>query len=193
MPVGLLPKITFPTAAEVCQRYELEEDAAGCLRDEMSPSEFLDALSERELWSEAVKFLAQALPKRDAISWAYQCVRNGSGTDVPPATLAALQATEAWLADSSEDHRRAAHAAAEVVGLGTPAGCVALGVFFSGGSLGPKHLEHPIPPPDDLTGKALAGGLLIAAVVKEPENAETRFREFVEAGLSFARETAQTN
>ena len=187
MSVGPLPKITFQTAAEVCRRYEPDEEAMSSLQEGIGPTPFLDALAERGLWSEAIKFLSQALPKRDAITWASQCVRDGSKSDLPPRSVAALDAVDAWLKDSTDDHRRAAQAAAEQAGAGTPAGCVAFGVFFSGGSLGPKTLEHAIPPADELTGKALAGALMLAAVASEPENAPVRLQAFVEQGLQMAR------
>jgi hypothetical protein len=192
MPIGPLPKISFQTAVEVCQRYEPEEEAVDCLRDGMTPSEYLQALSEREQWTEAVKFLTQALPKRDAIAWVSQCVRNGLAMSLAPAGLAALEATDAWLADSTDDRRRAAHDAALLAGFGTAAGCVALSVFFSGGSLGPTTLEHPIAPTDDLTGKALAGALLLAAVIDAPENAPLKMQTFVQQGLQFACSNAET-
>lgn len=48
-------------------------------------------------------------------------------------------------------------------------------------------LEHAIPPADELTGKALAGALMLAAVVGEPENAPVRLQGFVEQGLQVAR------
>lgn len=187
MPLGPLPKITIQKAAEICQWYEPDEEALSCLRDGITPVEFLESLTERGLWSEAVKFLTQALSKRDAITWASHCVRHGSKGELATPSLAALDAVDAWLTDSSEDRRRAAQVAAEQAGAATPAGCVAFGVFFSGGSLGPKTLEHPIPPPDELTGKVLAGALMLAAVVTEPENAPVRLQEFVEQGLQIAR------
>ncbi len=193
MSIGPLPKITFPNAADVWKRYEPEEEASSCQREGMSPEAYLESLAEAELWSEAVKFLTQALPKRDAIAWAYQCVRGVSGTEMSPPAQAALQAVEAWLADSTEARRRTAHAAAKTVGFDSPAGCVALGVFFSGGSLGPPSLDHAIPPANDLTGKALAGALLIAAVITEPENAPVKLQSFIEQGLQFARGTVELN
>ena len=187
MPLGSLPKITFQKASEICQRYEPDEEAVSGLRDGITPAEFLESLTERGLWSEAIKFLSQALSKRDAIAWASQCVRHGSKAELAPLSLAALDAVDAWLTDSSEDHRRAAQEAAELAGAATPAGCVAFGVFFSGGSLGPKNLEQVIPPADELTGKALAGALMLAAVITEPENAPVRLQAFVEQGLQMAR------
>ena len=193
MSIGPLPKITIPNAADVWKRYEPEEEARSCQREGMSPETYLESLAEVELWSEAVKFLTQALSKRDAITWACQCVRSASGAEMSPPAQAALQAVDAWLADSTEARRRAAHAAAKTVGFDSPAGCVALGVFFSSGSLGPPSLDHSIPPSSDLTGKALAGALLIAAVITEPENAPMKLQGFIEQGLQFARGTAELN
>ena len=193
MPIGPLPKITFQNAADVWKRYDPEEEAIGCQREGMNPETYLEALAAAELWTEAVKFLTQALPKREAIAWAYQCVRSVAGPELSLPTQATLQAVEEWLADSTDARRRAAHSAAKTVGFDTPAGCVALGVFFSGGSLGPPSLDHAIPPANDLTGKALAGALLIAAVITEPENAPLKLQSFIEQGLQFARGTAELN
>lgn len=193
MPIGPLPKIAFENAAQVHQRYELADEVVDGLRTDLTPTEFLDQLCEHELWSEVIKFLAQALPKREVIAWALQCVRSNSDGTASPKAAAAIQATEVWLANPNEDHRRAAHVAAEEAGLGTPEGCLALGVFFSGGSLGPAHLEHPVPPPDELTGKAITGALLLASVSMEPENAPARLRDFVDRGLTIARETSNSN
>ena len=193
MAIGPLPKITFQNAADVWKRYEPEEEAIGCQREGMNPEAYLEELAAAELWSEAVKFLTQALPKRESIAWAYQCVRRVAGPELSPPTQAALQAIEEWLADSTDARRRAAHLAAKTVGFDTPAGCVALGVFFSGGSLGPPSLDHAISPSNDLTGKALAGALLIAAVITEPESAPMKLQGFIEQGLQFARDTAELN
>lgn len=193
MSIGPLPKITFQNAADVWKRYEPEEEAIGCQCQGMNPEAYLEALAAAEHWSEAVKFLTQALPKREAIAWAHQCVRSAAGPDVSSSTHAALKAVEEWLADSTEARRRATHAAAKAVGFDTPAGCLALGVFFSGGSLGPPSLDHAIPPSNDLTGKALAGAFLIAAVITEPENAPVKLQGFIEQGLQFARDTTELN
>ena len=56
-------------------------------------------------------YLAWALPRREAVWWACQCVRAA----VPPAEGsaddAALQAAQRWASSATEDHRRAAFAA----------------------------------------------------------------------------------
>src|SRR5262245_44734732 len=100
------------------------------------PREALDLL-EQEQYPRAVRLLAEALPKREAVWWACQCVRHAGGPELATLAVAALRAAEQWAADPSEDNRRAAYTAAQPVGFGTPAGCAALAAFLSGGSLGP--------------------------------------------------------
>ena len=133
---GGLTKVTAKTAAEVCKLFPLGDEAKKLLRDGMAPRPFLDVLIEKQEFADAVRFLAHALPKREAVWWACQCARQAYGAN-PPAPLGpALQAAEKWVIDPSEENRRAAHAASEAAGLGVPAGCAAMAAFFSGGSLG---------------------------------------------------------
>ncbi len=93
----------------------------------------------------------------------------------------ALSATEAWIAQPTEENRRAAHEAAKAAGLGTPAGCAALAAFFSGGSLAPPHAP-PVAPGEHLTAKAVAGAVIFAAVATEPEKAPEKFQHFLAQG-----------
>jgi hypothetical protein len=122
------------------------------------------------------------LPKREAVWWACLCAREGCGADLAPAAGAAVLASERWVAEPIEENRRAAMAAAEAATFGTPAGCAALAAFLSGGSLGPPNVE-PIPPGEDLTARAVAGAILLAAVVREPEKAPQKFQSFLARGL----------
>lgn len=61
-----------------------------------------------------------------------------------------------------------------------------MGAFWSDGSIAP--LEAPVmPPADNLTGKAVAGAVALAAVVTEPDRALEKQRHFVEQGLGIAK------
>ena len=57
----------------------------------------------------------------------------------------ALDATEKWIAQPTDDNRRAAMDAGEKAHFSTPAGCAGLAAFFSGGSLAPPEAP-PCPP-----------------------------------------------
>lgn len=182
---GTLAKVTAKKAAEVCEQCPLGDAAKKLLRPELTPSQYLTALMEQQLDLDAIRFLAYALPKREAVWWACLCARSAHGPTPPQPTAAALQAAEKWAADPSEDHRRAAMPAAEAAGLADPAGCAAAACFWSGGSLAPPNLPV-VPPGEHLTAHGAAGAVLLAAVVKEPARASEKHRAFLRLGLEVA-------
>ena len=132
-----LARIPAATSAEVCQHFRLGREATALQRDDLTPGQFLDLLTARGLFKDATRFLAHALPKREAVWWAVLCVWEVVGPSPPEPIEAGLRAAEAWVKDASETNRRAARAAAKVAGLSSPAGLTASAAFQSGGSLGP--------------------------------------------------------
>ena len=161
---------------------ELGEEAMALLRPELHPLEFVKLLMEKTLYPDAVRFIAHALPKRESVWWGWVCARRAAGESPPPKIKAALDATEKWIAQPSEDNRRSAMAAAQKAELGTAAGCAGLAAFFSGGSLAPP--EAPVVPPGEfLAAKAVSGAVIFAAVASEPEKAPEKFRSFVAQGV----------
>ena len=73
-------KVTAKTAAEVCKHFPLGEEAKKLLRDGQTPAQFLDVLIEKQQFPDAVRFLAHALPKREAVWWACLCSRAVAGS-----------------------------------------------------------------------------------------------------------------
>jgi hypothetical protein len=180
-----LAKVEAKTAAEICGPLKLSQPAGKLLDARVSPAEFVARLSESGLLQDAVGFLSYALPKREAVWWACQCIRE-AGIDSSPEAKAALLASAHWVADPSEDHRRAAQAAAEQA-ESTPESFVALGVFFSGGSMAPPQAPE-VKPAEDLTACMVMNAVMIAAVIKEPQNAPQKYRRFVELGVQTANQ-----
>ena len=161
---------------------ELGEEAMALLRADLHPLDFVALLMEKALYPDAVRFIAHALPKREAVWWGWVCARRAAGENPPPKIKGALDATERWIAQPNEENRRLAMAAAQKAELGTAAGCAGLAAFFSGGSLAPP--EAPVVPPGEfLTAKAVCGAVIFAAVAKEPERAPEKFRSFVAQGV----------
>ena len=184
MPSGPLLKFTAKTAQEVCARFELSEEARALVRSGQTSPQCLDALVDKQLFPDAIRFLAHGLPKREAVWWACHCAKS-AGTTLGQAEAAAVQRAERWVADPSEENRQAAMPAAEAAKLGTPAGCAALAAFLSGGSMGPANVAA-IPPAETLSGNAVAGAVLIAVVVKEPQKAAEKYRAFLGRGIEIA-------
>jgi hypothetical protein len=161
---------------------ELGEEAMALLRPDLHPLDFVALLMEQALFGDAVRFIAHALPKREAVWWGWVCARRAAGENPQPKIKAALDATERWIAQPNDDNRRLAMAAAQKAELGTAAGCAGLAAFFSGGSLAPPDAP-PVPPGEFLTAKAVSGAVIFAAVSREPEKAPERFRSFVAQGV----------
>src|SRR5579863_5465832 len=130
--------------------------AAALLRADAQPLEYLNLLVANQLYADAVRFLAHALPKRECVWWAWVCARRSAGEKPPPKIKSSLDATEKWIAQPNEENRRIAKAAADAAGIASAAGCAGLAAFFSGGSLGPPEAP-PVQPGDYLTAKAVSG------------------------------------
>jgi hypothetical protein len=187
-----------PTMDDDSHRLDDPEATAGLL-DLLSPSDearalasggeppraFIDRLAAEGLFPDAIKLLALAMTRRDAVWWACRCCRESLADGEPPAALLALEAAERWTADPTEERRRAAHAASEAAGLEAPAGCAALGAFFSGGSIAPPHVPD-VPPAPHLAGHVAAGSVMLCAVRTEPEKAPEKYRAFLALGIAVA-------
>jgi hypothetical protein len=178
-------------AAELSLIAEVSDEAKALLDGDggaLAPKAFIALLVERELFPDAVRILAHALPKREAVWWAWVCARKAAGADPAPPVKAALEATERWITLPSEDNRRQAMQKAEAADFVTPAGCAALAVFMTGGSLAPP--DAPVTPPGEfMAAKAVAGSVTLAAVKTDPEHAPEKFRDFIKMGLEVADRT----
>jgi hypothetical protein len=178
MSTGVQEKSVARKAVDVSKGLPLGDKARQLLSPELTPSQYFDRLLAGQHYLDAVRFVARDLPKRQAVAWGCQCVRRVAGTQPPPLVESALGAAEKWVADPSEANRRATMSAAEAAGFGTSAGSVAVAAFWSGGSLGPAKLAA-IPPAEDLTAKAVASAVMLAAVQTEPEKGPEKYRWFL--------------
>ena len=161
---------------------ELSEEAMGLLRPEIAPQDYISVLMSKKLYADAVRFLAHALPKRQAVWWGWISAKRSAGAEPPPKIKASLEATEKWIAQPDDEAGRAAMAAAKEAQTTTAAGCAGMAAFFSGSSLGPSHIP-PVPPGEFLTAKAVSGAVIYAAVGKDPKTAPERFQSFVQQGV----------
>jgi hypothetical protein len=176
-----LARVTLRTS-DICRGLKLSPEAAALRRDDLSPRHFLDALQGAGHYQDAVRFLAAALPKREAVWWACLCARESVGKEPAPETAKALEAAERWAASPTDDNRRACLPAAEAADAGTPAGCAAVAAFFSEGSLGPAGAP-PVPPKEGLAASVVANGVILSAVVPDPEKAGEKFLQFLKLGV----------
>jgi hypothetical protein len=177
--------------SELCAVADLSDDAKAVLvaaGDKSPQKAFVAALVQKELFADAVRFVAHALPHREAVWWAWVCARKAAGATPKPKIKAALDATERWIVQPTDENRRDAMRLGEVAEFSTAAGAAALSAFFSHGSLGPPDTP-PVPPGEFLTAKAVSGSVTLAAVVEDPEHANEKFQEYLNLGLEVAERT----
>ncbi|HTS61421.1 MAG TPA: hypothetical protein VMH28_05330 [Candidatus Acidoferrales bacterium] len=175
-----------PTAAQICSVAGLGEQALALLQQDHAQQPYLAVLMENGLFKDAIKFLAYSLPKREAVWWAWVCARRAAGAAPAPKIKASLDATEKWIAQPTDENRRAAMAAAEAADEATAAGSAGLAAFFSTGSIAPPDVP-PVPPGPYLTAKSVSTAVVVAALTGEPEKAAERFRAFVDQGVEVAK------
>lgn len=180
-----LNKVLIPKAALVCQDIDLEQAARDCLAADPEPVLFLQSLIKQQLYPDAVRFLARALPKREAVWWACLSARSVMGEKPASSFLQALEAAEAWVYKPTEPHRRQAHLAAQQAVFENAAAWAAMAVFWSEGSIAPEDAPV-VPPADNLTAKAVAGAVMLAAVQDQPEKANDKYLFFIEQGIDIA-------
>ena len=175
-------------ASELCANIELDDESRALLSEGLSPRQFLDLLLKNKLYSDAIKFLARALPKRDAVRWALGCVRPAIDPSSKAKEIACLDAAEKWVANPDEVTRLAAKDAAESDGYGSPGSWVAAAAGWSSGSLSPPDMPA-VPAPDHLTAHAVACAIMVVAA-KDPKLIEKKQLALLQEGMQLARSLA---
>ncbi len=180
-----LPKLASPLAP-LLPRLELEPAAASLLSGIQTAAEGILKLEAAGLRNEAARLAAHALPKREAVWWGCMCARAVPDPALEKLDAEALLAAEAWVRKPGDDGlRRAAMEAAQRTAFRSPEAWAAVGAFWSSGSMAPAG-QPAVPPPDHLTGVAISGGVVLAAVRLRPERAQDRLSRFLIAARDIA-------
>jgi hypothetical protein len=168
MRVPELPNLSPDQTREACARAGLDGDEMALLKPDMTAPEFAARLQAAGLTDAAIRFAAQALPKEEAVRWGYELVRGNMQSDasVPQRDLNALHAVYAWIVAPGEEARRAAFDCVDDVDPETPSVWLAYAVAWSGGSM-VRDPENPVPPPEHLTGVAVAAAVLMQSQQQE--------------------------
>lgn len=181
-----------PKAAAICEQFKLGEDARELLEPDDSAEYYLSALIENGLFTDAIRFTAYRLSKREAVWWGCLCAWEACRPKPTPAVSAALHACTVWVREPSEENRYTAEAARDAA-LGTPAGHLALAVFLSGGSISRPELP-PVAPNPGLTARLVAEAVLLASRLVPPSETSTCQRRFlgIAAEISSGQFSAQS-
>ena len=181
-----LVKIQAQKASEILTHFELSEEAAEFAdQGNLTPADFVRQLLQANLYYDAVKFLAHALPKRESIWWACLAVKKTLAEDAPAPQQAALNAAEQWAIQPSEEKRQLAKAWSEKTQNKSAASWAATAAFWSGGSMAKPGEPEMVAPPY-LYAHDVSGAISMAAFSPDPDNAAEQFKLFIRQGLDLA-------
>lgn len=178
-----LLKIPHSQASNILALYSPSEAITELATTASSPLELIDLAMTNELYSDAVTFLAHALPVRESVWWAVTCASELNHWNEHEAN--AIRAAKAWVYTPDETSRRFAEKMAELAGLDSGAGWSAQAAFWSGGSIIAEG-DPMVPPPPYLYAQAVAGCISLSAVLPQSEIAQQRYHEFVDIGINIA-------
>jgi hypothetical protein len=185
MSTAPMVKVKAATAAEICARFDVKDDARALLREGMTPREFVEALSAKKQYIAAIDFMAHALPPREAIWWGCLCFQHAFGNDLPAPDRAAAKAAVEWVLHPGEEPRAAARAPGETAGPSSAAGSLALAAFQTGGNVAPPKAPAMSPAPF-APAKAAATAVKLASIKSEPIKLADTQRLYVELGIGVA-------
>jgi carboxylesterase type B len=180
-----LVKINQANAAIICQDIGLEEQAIALLQNNPTPADYIQQLIAHKLYPDAVRFLAHALPKREATWWACLCARNGLTNNSSVNEIKAIELAEAWVYKPTEENSKLTLSAAQSVSAKMPASWAAFAAFWSGDNISPT--PHAIVPPDDkLYAKAVIGAVMLASAQGGASGMNERYELFLRQALNIA-------
>jgi len=183
-------KIKATTAQAILVTYEQDPCFQETLNQQagltlQSPEAFMAYLLEHAELEQLVKFLAHALPRREAVWWACLVARQAQSNE-PQSVKTALEVTEQWVMKPSEQKRREAEQWARLTEYQYAASWAAQAAFWSTGSMTPEN-EAPVPAPAKLYAHAVCGAVQLAAANGEPQESEKRIRRFIKQGIEIAK------
>jgi hypothetical protein len=174
------------TTNDILVAANVSEEAKTIFKPDLGPSKFVHLLESRNLFKDAIQFLAHGLPIEIAVKWACACSRELLSPDRIERAKESLERVEAWLKTPDESNRWNARDAADKSGLSSPADLIAMAVFFSGASITPPETPAT-PPPPYLANKMVGGAIQLAVLSQKPEQAVERYR----TTLRLSREMAK--
>lgn len=139
-----------------------DDDGMGIEATAQAPKRYFDSLIETGALDRAVAYLGVALPRLEAIQWAWSSLQATRQTQESAWRTRLREGIAHWLRDPSDEMRRSLWTIATEQDRSCPEKLLASAIFFSGGSIAPEDVA-PVPPPPSVCGKLASCAILALA------------------------------
>ncbi len=177
--------LTTASAADLVEAAELEDPARDFLSEGMRPEAFVDRLRDEEQWTDALTFMAHALPTHEAVGWAVQCDRSTAAGDEGERHEVLLAAVERWLREPDEERRQAALQLAQDEPDDSSGQLLGMAAGYSDGTIvvgGDQRVEIET----DMIPAMISGAVMIAAGRPEASEVEETRERFLRWAVEIA-------
>lgn len=154
------------TSAEIAARADLSDEARALVTSCPAAEAWIDALTQRGLYADALAAAYHRLPAREAAWWATLCLWHAAQSAPKPPETAAIRAIVRWVQEPTPERLQAVAAAAGPTGgAASPAGRLTL----ASASADPAQ-----------AGTLAVSALLLASARAEPLDPDRPRRAFLE-------------
>ena len=127
-------------------------DTQGCTQI----TDALDRLDGSRYLTEATRLIARAMPRREAVWWAWLCAGDTAPADPPAADFVVRAVAEDLVVQQTDHSCRIARDRAQAACRGRPEAWAAIVAFWSGDSMSPEE-QPAVPPAAHLAGYCRRG------------------------------------
>jgi hypothetical protein len=178
-------RITEITAAPLLAEFEVSDEAIDIVIPAATTKANVEALQNAQCYFDAIKLLAHALPKREAVWWSCLVSRQAHTPETDQTNIDALVAAEAWALKPTEENRLWCKKLAEATKSKTPSSWAAMAASWCTGSMA-KPGEPEILPPKYLYAHAVAGSVSLAAAFINPDHPNKQMAYALQQGADLA-------
>lgn len=172
-------RLRFTTAQQVFEAFPKAYEDIEQKPSDSHPLAFIQQLHASQTPEDAIGFCAYLLPRREAVGWACQCIRN-MNDKLDADALRLIEIAEGWFNAPQEESRKVALDAGMSAVSSGPAAWVALAAGWSGGSMVPEP-NQPVPPAPHLTAQAVRAAVLTSLAMVPVKQRRERLSAAVQA------------
>lgn len=181
-----MARLRFSSAQQVVEAFP-------CLKQDLSlptngdePFFYIDRLLQSPKQHEALAFCAFLLPRREAVEWLCKSIKTSSQA-LSEKDGKLLGLAEDWIKTPGETTRQKALSASLNEIKDTASVWAALAAAWSGGSI-TSNAEHPVPPPNHLTGLAVKLGMRVLLAYLPPTRQTECIMQFTRSAILMLNE-----